>query len=224
MRVSCILKSNNGFTNSYQQKRKINTLLLIIFWWYVFIWKHFERTKVQIFEDDISFYQTHISNWTLHAKKQDGKTWSELLKIKKLISMRCPSHRGRSRHGREICAPPGELRSPTALDVRGRVNSWFLNYNCNNWDDPAAKNFFKLNYKTYMNAKKSIVQEQSWKMPPQTSHQLRLHRMRYGERCMKTLKRTCRICMLPGCLGTTQGEGCQSASDPPSVRSGLCTN
>ena len=68
--------------------------------------------------------------------------------------MRCPSHRGRSRHGREICAPPGELRSPTALDVRGRVNSWFLNYNCNNWDDPAAKNFFKLNYKTYMNAKK----------------------------------------------------------------------
>ena len=77
--------------------------------------------------------------------------------------MRCPSHRGRSRHGREICAPPGELRSPTALDVRGRVNSWFLNYNCNNWDDPAAKNFFKLNYKTYMNAKKSIVQEQSLK-------------------------------------------------------------
>ena len=72
--------------------------------------------------------------------------------------------------------------------------------------------------------KKSIVQEQSWKMPPQTSHQLRLHRMRYGERCMKTLKRTCTICMLPGCLGTTQGEGCQSASDPPSVRSGLCTN
>ena len=59
---------------------------------------------------------------------------------------------------------------------------------------------------------------------PQTSHQLRLHRMRYGERCMQTLKRTCTICMLPGCLGTTQGEGCQSASDPPSVRSGLCTN
>ena len=151
--------------------------------------------------------------------KHDQNFWR-----KKLISMRCPSHRGRSRHGREICAPPGELRSPTALDVRGRVNSWFLNYNCNNWDDPAAKNFFKLNYKTYMNAKKSIVQEQSWKMPPQTSHQLRLHRMRYGERCMKTLKRTCTICMLPGCLGTTQGEGCQSASDPPSVRSGLCTN
>ena len=77
---------------------------------------------------------------------------------------------------------------------------------------------------TWMQRKKSIVQEQSWKMPPQTSHQLRLHRMRYGERCMKTLKRTCTICMLPGCLGTTQGEGCQSASDPPSVRSGLCTN